>query len=183
VPRGRKRYDPTQLAAKNWNVRSRRQRSLGWTAKPGPVAGPSESLMATRTGGFSRGGTSWMMASGTGLAPGGGVDMIVPPDGITNVDENQISYPSANTVPPVTASGSAMPGHRCLGGSAHRLSAGGFSGERCVRRATVDGGCRCRGRIEPAGDEIDTAYVDAWSQELDLAAEWQMVLDRLHGPK
>jgi hypothetical protein len=37
--------------------------------------------------------------------------------------------------------------------------------------------------LQVSGDEIDTAYVDAWSRELDLAAEWQAVLDRLQGPK
>ncbi len=54
---------------------SRCQRSLGWTAKTGSVAGPSESLMATRTGGFSCGGTPRMIASGTGLKAGGGAKM------------------------------------------------------------------------------------------------------------
>lgn len=39
------------------------------------------------------------------------------------------------------------------------------------------------GMLQVSGDEIDTAYVDAWSRELDLAAEWQAVLDRLQGPK
>ncbi len=39
------------------------------------------------------------------------------------------------------------------------------------------------GMLQVSGEEIDTAYVDAWSRELDLAAEWQTVLDRLHGPK
>jgi hypothetical protein len=37
------------------------------------------------------------------------------------------------------------------------------------------------GMLQVSGDEIDTAYVDAWSGKLGLAGEWQMVLDRLHG--
>jgi hypothetical protein len=63
----------TRMAANIRNVLSRRQWSLGWCAKTGPVAGPIESLMATRTGGFFRGATSWMMASGAGLGPTDGV--------------------------------------------------------------------------------------------------------------
>jgi hypothetical protein len=37
------------------------------------------------------------------------------------------------------------------------------------------------GMLQVSGDEIDTAYVDAWSEKLGLAGQWQMVLDRLHG--
>ena len=35
--------------------------------------------------------------------------------------------------------------------------------------------------LQVSGDEIDTAYVDAWSGKLGLAEQWQMALDRLHG--
>jgi hypothetical protein len=35
--------------------------------------------------------------------------------------------------------------------------------------------------LQVSGDEIDTAYVDAWSGKLGLAEERRMVFDRLHG--
>ncbi len=38
------------------------------------------------------------------------------------------------------------------------------------------------GILQVSGDEVDTAYVDDWSEKLGLAAEWQVVLDRLPGP-
>jgi hypothetical protein len=37
------------------------------------------------------------------------------------------------------------------------------------------------GMLQVSGDEIDTAYVDDWSEKLGLATEWQMVLHRLRG--
>jgi hypothetical protein len=58
------------MATRKRNVRWRRRRALGWTAKTGPIAGPSESPMATRTDRSTRGATSGVMASGSGLARG-----------------------------------------------------------------------------------------------------------------
>ena len=35
------------------------------------------------------------------------------------------------------------------------------------------------GMMQVSGDEIDTAYVDHWTRQLGLTAQWQAVLDRL----
>jgi hypothetical protein len=50
------------MATRRRNVRWRRRRALGWTAKTGPIAGPTESPMATRTKRLTQGPTSGVMA-------------------------------------------------------------------------------------------------------------------------
>ena len=59
------------MATKKQNKRSRRQRAFGWPAKTGPIAGPSESLLATRPDSLTRQATAFQMA--TVLALGGAI--------------------------------------------------------------------------------------------------------------
>ena len=51
------------MAKRKQNVRSRRRRAIGWPAKTGPVAGPSEPPMTTRPESLTRQATAFQMAT------------------------------------------------------------------------------------------------------------------------